>query len=164
MSRRVRRRRAFTLIDLVVALSASLVLVGGLSSTIYIAAQATSGGNAPALRLAGLECLAELQADLQFADGLSEAGPTAVTVTVADRGDADTAPETVRYAWTGVGGDPLTREQSGGGEAVVATDVHAFAIDYLPATGPVSYATVRLQIGPSPSSVVQTSIPLLNQP
>src|SRR5262249_36485794 len=44
--------------------------------------------------------------------------------------NGDANPETVRYAWSGIPGDPLTRSYNGGAPVNVAVGVNAFALTY----------------------------------
>jgi hypothetical protein len=73
----------------------------------------------------------ELEADLEFALAFTEQSARAVTFLVPDQ-SGDAKLETVRYAWSGTPGDPLTRQFNGGAVAVVLENVHVFQHD-LPA-------------------------------
>ena len=84
------------------------------------------------------EVLDEVMTDIHYALDFSERQPNAVTFTVPDR-NGDSLPETIRYAWSGISGDPLTYEQNGGPPATIAEDVQQFNLDYLERT-----------MGPSP--------------
>ena len=63
-----------------------------------------------------MQALVELLADLEFALAFSEKTDHALTFTVPDR-DGDFISETIRYAWSGTPGDPLTRQYNGGAVA-----------------------------------------------
>jgi hypothetical protein len=63
--------------------------------------------------------------DLQTAKSFTERTATAVTFTVPDR-DGDNIDETIRYAWAGTPGDPLTYQLNGGTATTLADDVQQF--------------------------------------
>ena len=124
-------RRGYSLIELVVSVGAATVLLGGLGSTILITnsgldAQHSADGQAVDAAIAQRD----LMSDLQHALAFSERTPEAVTMIVPDR-DGDGAPESIRYAWSGVVGDPLTYEYNAGPPVSIAEDVHQFQLDFL---------------------------------
>lgn len=124
------RAGGFTVLELMVSLASASLLMAGVSSSIFIALRATDTSRTPtAYALEGLARLSDMS-ELQYAQTAAEQTATAVTVTVPDRNDPDTNPETIRYAWSGTPGDPLTRQYNGGAVAPVADDVYLFAIDY----------------------------------
>jgi len=123
--------RAFTLIEMLLSLAVLAIIAGAMGSTILLASKALNpdaGGGAATVagRRAADRVLAEVGAAVAF----SERSDNAVTFTVPDR-DGDGAAETIRYAWSGVAGDPLTREYNGGGPEVVAENVQQFDLGYL---------------------------------
>ncbi|MEM8945429.1 MAG: hypothetical protein AAGD11_09610 [Planctomycetota bacterium] len=125
------RRAGYTLLELAVASASSVVLVGGLASSIFIAAQSldvTDGTLADARR--ANQILDQINHDLQSAVMLSELSSTAVTMSVPDR-DGDNVPETIRYAWSGVAGDPLTKVYNGGTAVTVAGNVQGFSMEWI---------------------------------
>ena len=124
------RHSGVTLIELIVSLTASSFLLVGVGSALYIAAQSTDpqlGGVQGTVD--GSQMLFDLAAELEFAQSFSERTATSVTFTVADR-NADAAPETIRYAWSGTAGDPLTRQYNGGTVINVVENVYDFNLDY----------------------------------
>ena len=141
------------------------MLIGALSSTIFIALRASDTSATPAANtLVGLVRLSDMAAELQYTQTISEQTATAITVTVPDRDDPDTNPETIRYAWSGTVGDPLTRQYNGGTIANVADDVHDFAVQYYQPATAVEYLTIRIQVTSDSRTSVETSVPLLNRP
>ena len=158
-------RGGFTLIELIVSLTAASVLIVSLSSTIFIALRASDTSNTPAANtLEGLVRLSDMAAELQYTQTISEQTATAITVTVPDRNDPDTNPETIRYAWSGTAGDPLTRQYNGGTVANLVEDVHDFGVQYYQPAAVVEYITIGIQVTSDSRTSVETSIPLLNQP
>ncbi len=157
-------RPGFTLMELVVSLLGASVLILGLTSAMFIALKTSDASLTPAhAALAGVSRLTDMQAELQYAQTVTEQTTTAITVTVPDR-DSDSNPETIRYAWSATPGDPLTRQYNGGPVANAAEDVHDFSVDYFQPASAIEYLNVRLQISSDARTSVETSIPLLNRP
>jgi len=123
------KNRAYTLLELVVALLVCGVLIAGLMSTFYVASRATDSSGPAMERQLGAVALKQMLAELQMALGFTERTPTAVEFTVADR-DGDSTPETIRYEWSGTAGDPLVRRYNGGAGVNVLENVQQFALDY----------------------------------
>jgi prepilin-type N-terminal cleavage/methylation domain-containing protein len=155
----------FTLIELIVSLTAASFLMVGLSSTLFIAFRATDTSNTPATNtLEGLARLSDMAAELPYTQTVIEKTANAITVTVPDRNDPDTNPETIRYAWSGAAADPLTRQYNGGIVANVVENVHNFGVKYYQPAAVVKYITISIQVASESQTRVETSIPLLNQP
>jgi hypothetical protein len=74
--------------------------------------------------------LDQIMSEVRFATSITEATPTSIAFTVADR-NHDASPETIRYAWSGVSGAPLTREYNGGAAAEVLHSVSSLALGYV---------------------------------
>ncbi len=75
--------------------------------------------------------------DLKIALSVPEVTTTAITLTVPDR-DGDLVPETIRYAWSGTNGAPLTRAYNGGTATPIVDNVNTFSFEALYKTvGPV---------------------------
>ncbi|MGL4514594.1 MAG: PulJ/GspJ family protein [Lacipirellulaceae bacterium] len=128
MNRTRTSRRGYTLVELLMASAASTALVGGLASAIYVSSKALDPGNgASARRTAADRAAAAILSDAQHALCYTERTATALTLKVPDRTDDD-QPETIRYAWGGAAGDPLTRSVNGGAAIAVAPDVRALAL------------------------------------
>ena len=121
----------YTLIEMVVASASAVVLMGGLSSALYIGAQSldVNTGSRTETRTANA-ALATIKRDLEVAVSISELTATSVTMTVPDR-DNDAVAETIRYAWTGSAGDPLTQSYNGATATTLAADVQSFSLDWL---------------------------------
>ena len=158
-------RPGFTLAELVVSMVGASVLLIGLSSAMFIAIQSSDSSLTPAeASLEGHAILTDMRAELQCAQTVTEQTATAITFTVPDRDDPDTSPETIRYAWTGTPGDPLSRAYNGGAAANVAEDVFSFNVVYIQSGGAIEYLNVKLQISSDARAAVETGIPLLNRP
>jgi len=120
-----------TLIEMVAALAIVGILMLGIASAVLMASRAVDPQNPQLARRAAAEAVERLVRDLQFATDFHARSSTSVRFVVPDRRrDGDTAPETIRYAWSGTAGDPLTRVYNGSDPAVVIDDVHEFTLTY----------------------------------
>ncbi|MCA9270373.1 MAG: hypothetical protein KDA41_17950 [Planctomycetales bacterium] len=128
---RSRGRGGVTLAELLVSTVAATVLMGGLTSSIYIASQGFEADvSAPAEQAHADGALTQVMRDAQSATEITELTATAATFVVPDR-NGDNSPETIRYAWSGTPGDPLTYQLNGGAVETLAEDVQQFNLDYL---------------------------------
>lgn len=127
------RRRGFTLVEQVVSLGVFSALMTGLGSVVILASTALPNKETPRLAVVQASQIVEqLAAELQTANSISERTPTSITFTVADRNQPpDGVDETIRYAWSGVAGEPLTRRYNAALAVEVAPSVKAFNLDYL---------------------------------
>lgn len=147
-SRRVLSPRAgLTLLEMMVGLLVSSILMTGIGSAIYISLQGvreTTKPSSPISETAG--ALNQVQGEMSHALRFTERTNTAATFQVPDR-DANGTPETVRFAWSGVAGDPLTRTYNGGSPATVIDGVNHFDLAYplrdMIGTEPVSLVNVE---------------------
>jgi Carbohydrate binding domain len=142
----VPNRGGYMLVELMVAMVGASVLMVGLSSTIFIALKATDTSNTPtSATIEGNAALTDLLSDLEFALSITEQTANAITFTLPDR-DGDSNPETIRYAWSGTPGDPLTRQYNGGAVATLTENVHVFQHD-LPTPGPNLLSNANMESG-----------------
>ncbi len=124
-------RAGYTLMEMVVALGVSALLLGSLASAVVVAANALPGaeGSATESVLETSGALDEVISDLERAVYAPERAATAATVVLPDSG-SDGAPELLRYAWAGSGGDPVTRVENGGDAESVLGSADGFALGY----------------------------------
>jgi hypothetical protein len=163
-------RAGYTLMELIVSALVSSILMAGLGSTIYIATRA-GDPDVGSLRDCQESSAAafDITAELQFAQSFTERTATSVKFTVADR-NGDTNPETIRYAWSGTPGDPLTRQFNGGAVIDVVQNVYDFNLDYqtksVISTSQYFLISTRLtlQVGADTKARMHTSIDVLNRP
>lgn len=130
-----RRRRTgasgFTLIEIVVSAAIMTIIMGAMMSVMLIASRAVNTADGANERTArARDVVDQITADLSLAEEFTERTDRAVAFTVPDR-DADEQLETIRYAWSGVAGDPLTRQYNGGTEVTVAENVHRFNLAWM---------------------------------
>jgi hypothetical protein len=124
------RRRGYSLTEAVVSIGVATTLMLGMGSTVYLVSRTTTDANRPvAQMLSSSLAINDLARDLHYATSFSERSVRAVEFNIADR-TGDGIAETVRYEWSGVTGDPLTRSVNGGAAQSVSDDVHDFALSY----------------------------------
>ncbi len=136
-------REGFTLVELVLSLSIAAILLMALQSTVLVASKAIPDGRSVGSALVSSgQPMGSLSADLYFATSVTELTGTAITFTVPDR-NGDGTPETIRYAWSGKAGDPLTRQYNGGAAVNVIPGVQSFGLTYdrRQVQAPTTYAT-----------------------
>lgn len=126
------RRRGLTLMELLVSATIMAVLLGGMASAIAVASRAlpsaAARANVTQNQAAINTALDQIHADLLCAKTITALSANSITVTVADRGHGTAGDETIRYAWSGVAGQPLTREYNGGASQTLATGVTTFTL------------------------------------
>lgn len=124
-------RRGLSLIEVVVATAASAVLVTGLTSALYISARSFDADLAATDDVSeAADLMTRLADEIGPATAFTERTATSLAFTV-DRGGM----RTIRYAWSGTPGDPLTRSVDGGTAANVLPAVDAVAFGYETETG-----------------------------
>jgi hypothetical protein len=123
------QRPGHTLVELVVALGASLVLCVGLASALYVAAGANSHSGTTARTLKASQASFELGEELRYAIFVTERSEWTIEFAVADI-DGDGQEDVIRYEWSGTPGDPLQRTFNHGTPEVVAEEIHAFELGY----------------------------------
>ena len=119
-----------TLVEMVASLAIVSVIIIACGSAIVVAVRtfelSATAGEAPGPDSAA----SRIAADLQTAMAFSERTATAVAFTVPDR-DGDGLPESIRYAWSGTPGDPITVEYNGAAPVVLVSNVTSFDLSYL---------------------------------
>ena len=131
MCRTAQRQRAFSLTELVVSMSMMTVLFAVIMSSVLLASKALPDPDDPLTEtfVAG-QTAEQLLEDLQDAIYITESTSASITFVVADR-DGNGTHETIRYAWGGTDGDPLTRQYNDGNALAVVEHVQQFALGYL---------------------------------
>lgn len=136
--RRPTARRSFTLIEVVVSMAITSILLAAVMSAMVMVARTLDESSPTQRTTDAAEALARLVEDLRTATAITERTSTAVTMVSPDR-NADGSPETIRYAWSGVAGEPLTRTVNGGTSVSILDNVQSIDLAF----------TVR-SLGPSP--------------
>lgn len=120
-----------TLAEVVLSMVIMSIIMAALVSTLLVAQRGMSGSSGMAQNASQVrEAILLIVMDLSFVESFSERTDRTVAFTVPDR-DGDDQSETIRYAWSGVAGEPLTRQYNGGAVVNVVDNVHHFALDYL---------------------------------
>lgn len=139
------RPGAFTLVEMLVSLAVLAVLVVAAGAALTVAGNATGTQATRWLAQANAaDAAAQVSDDLTVANTFTERTPTAVTFTVPDRVSLG-SPNTVRYAWAGTAGSPLTRQFNGGTAVPILAAADAVGLTYQTRTyGPVADAALNL--------------------
>ena len=129
-----------------VASASAGVIVVGLSSSLYISAQAIDVDNGASARTMATErALGLLLADVEHALAFKQRTTTALEFTVPDR-DEDGRPESLLYSWSGNAGDPLVRSLNGGTTTTLLRDVQE--LDFVSLTR--SASSIDVTVSPDP--------------
>jgi len=128
-----RDRRGYTLLELMVCLPLATLLIVGAGSSVYIASKASVQDTERIARREGAFVAHRLAQDLREATSFAVHSDQAAEFSVPDR-DSDGVPETLRYAWSGTAGDPLTLCVNGSAPASLLPQVYQFHLDYVTKT------------------------------
>lgn len=122
-----RTNRAFTILELMVAVIASSFLLVGLGSVMYIARQVAYSPTAASRRSRTADIINQISDELRYATVITQQTSQVLEFVVADRNNDGTA-EKIRYEWSGTAGDSLRKTVNGGTPVDVLTSVYAFAV------------------------------------
>jgi hypothetical protein len=171
MKRSSRNHSGYTLLELVICMPLVLLLMLGMGAAIYLSGKTLPDDQSQTYQtlLAG-QALDQLTFDLRYATAISNGGSRDITFTVPDR-DSDAAGETIRYLWSGVAGQPLSRQVNGSAAEVLVPAVNSFGLSYATyvnaATGKTHAqaidVTLLLNTSGSPLRTL-TAARLLNEP
>lgn len=121
----------FTLIEVILSTGIMAIIMTAMMSVMLLTSRTVNSGDGVTGRTAQAQDVVGLiAADMSLAEQFTERTDRAVTFTVPDR-DADGDLETIRYAWSGAAGDPLTRQYNGGTVVDVAENVHQFNLAWI---------------------------------
>jgi prepilin-type N-terminal cleavage/methylation domain-containing protein len=124
------RCRGFTLVEMVVTVAVMSVIMLGVGSAMIIAGHAVpDAGNPAAASIAAAQVADQITTELQYATAINSYTANVIEFRVADR-DGNDVPETIRYAWSGTPGDPLTRQYNSAAPVTMLDDVHEFTLAY----------------------------------
>jgi prepilin-type N-terminal cleavage/methylation domain-containing protein len=124
-------RPGFTLVEVVLSLAVSSLIMLGVVSTMLVAQHGLAASAAMSDSASQTDrAIQMITLDVSLATAITERTDKAITLVVPDR-TGDGQPETIRYAWSGTAGDPLTRQYNGGAPAILADKVYQFHMTYL---------------------------------
>jgi len=150
-------RRGYSLLELIVSMTAATVLLMSMSSTLFISVRATDPSTTPVTST--IKChtaINEVLLDLEQAMSITERSANAITFLVPDR-DGDLDPEIIRYAWSGTSGAPLTRQYNGGTAVTFVENVYDFQHN-LPALPTNLLSNPDMEAGTANWSVVPNAV------
>lgn len=121
---------AFTLVELVVAISIMSLLLAAIGASMVIASKALPASNSSNDFIRqGTDIVEHIASEIRYADSFSNLESTSIAFNVADR-DNNLLPETIRYSWSGVLGDPLIRQYNDGAPITIVENVCQFSLVY----------------------------------
>lgn len=124
------RTRAFTLVELVVALAVMAIIMTGLGSAVLIASHALPDDQNRATAITDAAAVADqIVEELRSALWIRQRSGKMIFFSVPDR-DGDGNSERIRYSWSGNAGDSLLRQYNGGSPVAVLENVQDFALDF----------------------------------
>lgn len=128
------KRNAFSLVEMMAAMTVLSILAVGIGATMTIASRAVDDGTAVNAQIPEARNIGDvIIADLNDALTITEHTVNTIAFTVPDRDD-DGEVETIRYAWLSKGDKSLTREYNGGSAVTIAEDVQHFDLTYITRT------------------------------
>lgn len=123
-------RQGYSTLELVLSLTSASILTVSLGATLVVASRGLElSASADGQRIDAARVARDVAQDLQQATRYTERTATAATVVVPDR-DNDGRPETVRYAWSGTTGAPLTYSLNGAASVNLASSIQSLQFDY----------------------------------
>ncbi len=161
-------RPGVSLVELVLSMVVMTILLAGMSSAMVLASRAVPDLETPLKAIAdGYHAADGLASELFATQTITVRGATSITFTVADR-NADSNPETIQYSWSGVAGQPLTRQYNNGTIDTVLENIYQFDLRYdtqsVSGQPKVTVVHITIRAGADASSRVDASVQLLNQP
>lgn len=129
LRRRTMARGGYTLVELLAGAASMAVLMTGIASAVLLATQALEDDESPSssIRRTTL-AMDEFVRDIACALSVQQSGAS-LTFTVPDR-TGDGQNDTLTYAWSGVTGDPMTRQINEGTAAAILDNVHGMVLSY----------------------------------
>lgn len=154
----------YTLIELTVSVGISGILVSGMMSALFVSLKASDSTSGPsAVTRNAHQIVAQLVADLQFAESIPASSSNSITVTIPDQ-DGDTVSETVSWNWSGAAGAPLTRQLNGGTTVNMINSIQQFVLERKPAASPTDFVLIELRVTTDSNTTIQAAAPLVNTP
>jgi|GEM_PF-3335454 len=122
------RRKAFTLVEVLLALALATIVLSALQALIMIAGRAIPDSDGvQASAVTASDALERLAAEVSVAVEVLDVSATSITFSVNDW-TGDNRVETIKYGWSGVAGDPLLRAVNGGDATVLIDAAESFSL------------------------------------
>ena len=121
--------RGFSLAELLVSLVIIAILMTAMGSVMVLTGHAVGLSAAHAGEARVDDVVATIAAEQRLASRVTERTARSITF-IVDR-DHDGVSETVRYAWSGVPGEPLTRASNGGVPVILIPKCNRFNLSYV---------------------------------
>lgn len=125
-----RRRRAFTLAELLVAMVITTTVMMGAVAAIGMGGRSFQAVATGVRSGSAMDGLARMASDIEQAIHVDERTATAIGFYVPDR-TGDGTPDHLRYAWSGTIGDPVTLSFNGSDEAPIIRNVRDIQLEYV---------------------------------
>jgi len=125
------KSNGFTLVEAIVSTAVAAIVMVGMVSAVVLATRALPDENRPPSTVVRAAQAADrIASELVCAQSVTEWSDSSIAFVVADRTDPDAEPEQIRYAWSGVPGEALTRQYNAGDSVDFLANVHEFALNY----------------------------------
>lgn len=119
-------RRAFTLVELVLACALLAILLAAGRGAIFLASK--SARSVPADQSVTLSAaLNQVSADILGSTQIFELSQNSIGLVVPDR-NGDGEDESIKYSWSGTAGAPLLRTQNSGNAEAIVASLQSFAV------------------------------------
>jgi len=132
--------RGHTLMELIAAMVASVFLLAGMGSVMFIARQVAYTPSDALRRSQSADLVAQICDELRYATVIIQNSSGILEFVVADR-NADGTAEKIRYEWSGAAGAPLKKSINGGTAVDVLASVNNFYIALQPKAVTTSLTT-----------------------
>ncbi|MAY74112.1 MAG: hypothetical protein CMJ31_05170 [Phycisphaerae bacterium] len=159
------RRRGYTLIELVVAMTAGSVIIVAMGGALTLASFALPTADEPAVRIREAnDALSLIARDVAVASGYSITGSKQTLVlTLPDRDDSDGA-DTVRYDLIKPAGEVVLIRSNGAYERHLITGVGSFQVDAITPADRRPSLLIELTIAGPPDVTATTTVEMLANP
>lgn len=159
---RLGRRRAVTLIEMVVALALTTIVVAAATSVMVVASRAMPKPTDSVVRATSATmALAIFESEAQTALEVGVAGGQ-LALRVPDR-TGDSIPELITYDWGGTAGNPLTRDD--GTEQTLIANVQSVSFQWTMARGSATrVGTIFITITLDRGLVLRSTVRLPSEP
>jgi prepilin-type N-terminal cleavage/methylation domain-containing protein len=140
-----RPRLGFTLAELLVSLLVVAVVLTAIASVLVLTSHAVGLSAAQAGEVRVDDVVSSIASEQRLASKVIERTTRSIAFLVDP--DRDGIFDTIRYAWSGVPGDPLTRQVNGATPTILVRDVQRFNLSYVLKTTPVAAPPPDVEVG-----------------